>query len=73
MIVRFYHPGLREVVTHEFALCCPQCGVTFEPAQDEVQTDVGAPITVHCTACGAHVRSWAPPPESPEPEPELEP
>lgn len=39
---------------------CPHCSCEFEPL--EAQAAIGAPIEVHCPACGALALRWAPPP-----------
>ena len=71
--VRFIHPATGAETERELPLLCSLCVRSFEPSDDDAQLNVGDPVSVHCTRCGALALQWTPPPPAPPPEPEPEP
>lgn len=50
-----------EVRTSELSTFCPLCVREFVPDVREQQADIGAPVEVHCSACGALALRWLAP------------
>lgn len=63
--VRFIHPGSGAEVSGSIPTFCPRCLRDFEPDSADLQTEVGAPVHVHCPGCGELALSWAPPVPAP--------